>query len=83
MNGSILYTLVSFVFAANYSDFRPIENSYFSGRNDPKMISISVITQQEANSLFTKFVQDKEIPFGYPIDGCSPRATLMTQLADK
>lgn len=70
---------VRFVFA---QELAPINNG-FGGGGDPSQVFISVIDQSKANELFRKFVQNKEIPFKYPIDGCYARAHEMARMAER
>lgn len=75
-------SLYIFVFAASFGVER-IENGFTKKSDDPKTLEISVIDSEKANLLFKEFVQNKNIPFKYPRDGCYARATAMTQMAEK
>ena len=75
-------TLYLFVFAATFG-LEKINNGFAKKWNDPKSIEISVIDSEKANLLFKEFVQNKNIPFKFPKDGCYARATAMAQMADK
>ncbi len=75
-------SLYFFVFAANFGSEK-IENGFAKKWYHPKTIEISVIDSEKANLLFREFVQNKNIPFKYPRDGCYARATAMAMMAEK
>jgi hypothetical protein len=77
-----LSSILFFVVFAFAQELAPVDNG-FTGQGAPKQVSISVIEQSKANELFRKFVQNKEIPFKYPIDGCYARAHEMARMAEK
>ena len=45
-------------------------------------VQASVLSQEQAKSLFDLFVSAKDIPFDYAIDGCYARATAMAAIAE-
>ncbi len=71
-----------FIFAATFG-LEKIENGFAKRWYNPKKIEISVIDSEKANLLFKEFVQNKNIPFKYPRDGCYARATAMAMMAEK
>ncbi len=75
-------SLSLFVLAASFA-LKTIENGFTKKRDDPKVINISVIDSENADLLFREFVQNKNIPFRYPRDGCYARATAMALMAEK
>ena len=75
-------SLSLFIFAASFG-LEKIENGFVKKWTDPKKIEISVIDSEKANLLFKEFVQNKNIPFKYPRDGCYARATAMAMMAEK
>lgn len=79
---SWLASILFFVVFAFAQELAPVDNA-FEGTNAPKQVSISVLGQDQANELFRKFVQNKEIPFKYPVDGCYARAHEMARMAEK
>ena len=50
--------------------------------NEKKGITADIISETKAQQLFDSFKADESIPFGYPIDGCYARATMMTRIAE-
>lgn len=60
-----------------------IENGFVHTSEDPKIINIAVIEQNQANALFRKFTQARHIPYRFPLDGCYARATAMAQIAEE
>ena len=49
----------------------------------PKDFKVSVISEDQARSLFQEFAANKSIPFKYAPDGCYARATEMALIAEK
>lgn len=57
----------------------PLPDGYKYGEK----IEVSTISQEEAVKLFAEFKASKTIPWEYPVNGCHPRATEMTRIAEK
>lgn len=70
------------VFAFAQQGFAPIDNG-FRNFQEPEQVSISVISPNKAEELFKKFVQNKDIPFRFPLEGCYARAHEMARMAEK
>ncbi len=77
-----ILSLALYIFAATFG-LGKIENGFAKRWYHPKKIEISVIDSEKANLLFKEFVQNKNIPFKYPRDGCYARATAMAMMAEK
>lgn len=73
----VLFSIL--VFAQELSS---VDNGFVAQNGAPKQVQISVIDNDKANELFRKFVQNKDIPFKYPIDGCYARAHEMARMAE-
>ncbi len=53
----------------------------YSKENNQK-IDLSVLSEEEAKSLFDEIAARDDIPFGYPMDGCYARAHKMVRLME-
>ncbi|WP_413585977.1 protein-glutamine glutaminase family protein [Bdellovibrio sp. HCB274] len=75
MGYKLLLIIVTIVFAATL----PVPDQYEKGSS----VSLSVLSQEQAEQLFTEFKEHSEIPFDYPVDGCFARATAMSKVAEQ
>ncbi|PIS11481.1 MAG: hypothetical protein COT73_03715 [Bdellovibrio sp. CG10_big_fil_rev_8_21_14_0_10_47_8] len=82
MKAFIFFLGVGFSAFAVNAALGEIENGFAHEQSDQKILTISVLDWATANSLFREFIQDKDIPFKYPIDGCYARATEMAKIAE-
>ncbi|RPJ78261.1 MAG: hypothetical protein EHM20_04330 [Alphaproteobacteria bacterium] len=48
-----------------------------------KSIELTVLTEKNVNSIFSDLASRKDIPFGYPMDGCYARAHQMVQILEE
>lgn len=77
---SSLFFFATLAFA---QDFAPVANGFrVASSGAPESISISVISQEKAHSLFRSFAQNPDIPFKYLVEGCHARAHEMARMAE-
>lgn len=55
--------------------------SLYSKDND-QSIELTVLSEDEANNVFSELAAREDIPFGYPMDGCYARAHKMVRILD-
>lgn len=58
-------------------------NAIYDSKENHQKISLSVLTPNEANALFTKFMARTDIPFRYIKEGCYARAHKMARIMDE
>jgi hypothetical protein len=51
-------------------------------KNNNQKIDISVLTEEDANSIFSELAEREDIPFGFLVDGCYARAHKMVRIMD-
>lgn len=56
--------------------------SLYSKENNQK-IDLTVLTEDEAKSLYDEIASRDDIPFGYPLDGCYARAHKMVRIMEE
>lgn len=66
---------------AQLSQSQGTKATLFSKENNQK-IELSVLSEDEANSIFSELAAREDIPFGYPMDGCYARAHKMARILD-
>ncbi|MES2803252.1 MAG: protein-glutamine glutaminase family protein [Bdellovibrionota bacterium] len=57
---------------------RQIPNGFRPSPSIPATIQVSTLEWKTAKNLFQKFIDNKNIPFRYPVNGCQGRAMAMT-----
>lgn len=52
-------------------------------KENKKTVELTLLSEKDVDAIFKEMVANKEIPFGFPFDGCYARAHSMVQLLEK